>query len=345
MAPRVSRPASHCLDSSSSPHSSSWQSLTTAIQLPQYDEAPEAVQHSYPEVHYPPNAPETVTSSEGPTSPDGLYKHEHGHLYAAYPSSPSYSHNVPLSSTFGYDQASGYGPGTTPTQSDDKKRRLICGCQLVVLVLSVIVAMLSVAVIGFAAGTGIAASKASRAESELAAVSAALANATGPPNPLDFSKIDHGCSKSPLGVTGTTYTTSCKLPRPSKHRLQFTPRFGSVTNGNFAVFGKKRYTIYCNSNAPNVPVMNLFVGTFDDCIDACASWSMFAPKLLSDPASNSNASCAGVSFIPYWTNRTTAIIGKAPGNCYLKPGPLNRTVLQSPDIGGESVHAALLADN
>ncbi|KAJ1333241.1 hypothetical protein MN608_03231 [Microdochium nivale] len=278
---------------------------------PRYDEAPEAVQHSYPEVHYPPNAPETVASSDGLTSPDGHYKHDHSHLYAAYPSSPSYSHNVPLSTT------SGYGPGTTTMQNEGKKRRLICGCQLVVFVLSVIVAMLSVAVIGFAAGTGIAASKASHAESELAAVSAALANATGPPDPLDFSKIDHGCSKNPLGVTGTTYTTS--------------------------FFGKKSYTIYCNANAPNVPVMNLFVGTFDDCIDACASWSMFAPQLLSDPASNSNTTCVGVSFIPYWTNRTIAIAGTAPGNCYLKPGPLNRTVLLSPDIGRQAVHAAILA--
>ncbi|KXJ86202.1 hypothetical protein Micbo1qcDRAFT_237129 [Microdochium bolleyi] len=286
---------------------------------PRYDEAPEAVPHTYPEVHYPPTAPETVVSGGGPASPGGLYKPEHAPFYTGYPSSPSYSHNVPPSATFGYDQGSSYGPGTAGTRNSGKPGRQLFGCQFIVFVLSAIVAILSIAVIGLAAGTGIATNKASRAESELASVSAALAQATAPPDPSDFSKIDKGCSKNAGAVTGTTYTS--------------------------AFFGKTSYKIYCNANAPNPPVMNLFVGNFDDCIDACASWSEFAPKIANNTSANNNATCAGVSFIPLWTNRTIAIDGFAPGNCYLKPGPLNRTSLLSPNIGGDAVHAALLVND
>lgn len=88
--------------------------------------------------------------------------------------------------------------------------------------------------------------------------------------------------------------------------------------------------------------MGLFVGNFDDCIDACASWTMSVPKLTANNSTTNSTStrCAAVSFIPYWTNRTIAIKGTAPGNCYLKPGPQGG--LDAPNIGGQAVHAALL---
>ncbi|KAH7031393.1 uncharacterized protein B0I36DRAFT_323834 [Microdochium trichocladiopsis] len=282
---------------------------------PRYDEAPEAVPHNYPEVHHPPSAPETVTYSEAPTSPVGYFKPEHGTLYSGYPSSPAFSPNVAPSSTFGYNQASTYGHSTTPPP-DTKQRRYPFGCQLIVFVLSVIIAILSVAVIGLAAGTGIASSRANQAESALASASAALAQATAPPDPLDFSKIDKGCSLHPGTVTGTTYTST--------------------------FFGLANFRISCNANAPNAPLIGLFVGNFDDCIDACASWSITVPKLSGNSTSNSTTVCAGVSFIPYWTNRTIATKGTAPGNCYLKPGPQASGDLESPNIGGQAVHAAQL---
>lgn len=102
-----------------------------------------------------------------------------------------------------------------------------------------------------------------------------------------------------------------------------------------AVFNKVTFTMFCNSNAPNAPLMSLFTANFNNCMDACASFSS------SEAGFNGNATCAGVSFIPLWTTRSGAVEGKAPGNCYLKPGPQNRTALETPNIGTEC-HAAIL---
>lgn len=89
--------------------------------------------------------------------------------------------------------------------------------------------------------------------------------------------------------------------------------------------------------------MSLFVGNFDDCMDACAFYTYYTPSdYSSNTTSNNNATCAGVSYIPAWTNRTFAVDGDAPGNCYLKPGPQNQTALNNPNIGGSAVHAAIL---
>jgi len=279
---------------------------------PRYDEAPEAIPHVYPEVHHPPNHLEAVTPSEPPVSPYGHYKHEQSTLYSAYPSSPSHSPNAAPSTTYG-----GYGQAPTPVP-DIRQRRYPFGCQLIVLVLSVIIAILSIAVIGLAAGTGIASSRANQAQSDLAAASAALAQTNSTIDPNDFSKIDRGCSVNPTKVTGSTYTSS--------------------------FFGNAKFTIWCNANAPNPPLMGLFVGNFDDCIDACASWTLSVPKLTPNNSTTNSTStrCAAVSFIPYWTNRTIAK-GTAPGNCYLKPdSPVSLDNLEVPNIGGQAVHAAVL---
>nr|UOS85817.1 hypothetical protein [Hypoxylon rubiginosum] len=134
--------------------------------------------------------------------------------------------------------------------------------------------------------------------------------------PTGFSDVDKGCSTNSAGVTGSTYTS------------QF--------------FNRPTYRIYCNSDAPNTPLSSLFVGNFDDCIDACASYSFYIPLDFSSNRTSGNATCAGVSYIPAWTNRTFAFDGDAPGNCYLKPGPQNQTALNNPNIGGSAVHAAIL---
>jgi hypothetical protein len=84
----------------------------------------------------------------------------------------------------------------------------------------------------------------------------------------------------------------------------------------------------------------MWVGNFDDCMDACASYSANIPIAFSN-GSAINQTCAAVSFVPAWTNRTFADAGGAPGNCYLKPGPQNKTALFSPTVGSE-VHAAIL---
>ncbi|KAI0106194.1 hypothetical protein GGR51DRAFT_518200 [Nemania sp. FL0031] len=127
--------------------------------------------------------------------------------------------------------------------------------------------------------------------------------------------IDRGCSSNPDAVTATRYTS--------------------------AFFDRSTYTIYCNNDAPNPPLQSLFVGNFDDCIDACASYSTYTSGNFPNVTSG-NFTCSGVSFIPDWTNRTTALQFNAPGNCYLKPGPQNSTALTHPNSDGPAVHAAIL---
>jgi len=108
------------------------------------------------------------------------------------------------------------------------------------------------------------------------------------------------------------------------------------------VFDSPTYTIYCNKDASNSPLMSLFTADFNSCMDACASWSLYEPGVLGN-SSSVNATCTGVSFIPLWTSRSSALQGGAPGNCYLKPGtqPSN---LNTPNIGTEC-HAAVLNEN
>jgi hypothetical protein len=107
-------------------------------------------------------------------------------------------------------------------------------------------------------------------------------------------------------------------------------------------FNRPTFKIYCNSDAPNPPLQTLFVGNFDDCIDACASYTTFTAGNFPKLSSNANFTCSGVSFIPSWTNRTYALINNAPGNCYLKPGRQNATALTHPNADSIAVHAAIL---
>ncbi|KAI1470334.1 uncharacterized protein F4812DRAFT_417107 [Daldinia caldariorum] len=283
---------------------------------PRYDEAPELIPQNFPEVHHPPAVPEVATTYGQPTPATLNIKPEE-----STNSSLGYTGFAPVEnpppSTYTYDYQTGYGP-TIPSEHGKAPQRIL-GCSALVFILSIIIALLSTAVIGLAAGTGVEASRANDAEARLAALGAspATVTVTAPaPTSTNPSTIDRGCSTNSGGVTGTTYESQ--------------------------YFNNPTFKIYCNSDAPNDPLISLFVGNFDDCIDACASYSFYVP---SDFVSNStlrNATCSAVSFIPAWTNRTFALDGDAPGNCYLKPGPQNQTALNNPNIGGSAVHAAIL---
>lgn len=78
-------------------------------------------------------------------------------------------------------------------------------------------------------------------------------------------------------------------------------------------------------------------------MDACSSYTDFMTSNFPN-ATAASTTCAGVSFIPAWTNRTFAIEGKTPGNCYLKGGPQNRTALTDPNNGSET-HAAIVTSS
>ncbi|KAI1460287.1 hypothetical protein F4805DRAFT_388865 [Annulohypoxylon moriforme] len=279
-----------------------------------YDEAPELAPHNFPEVHHPPSVPE-VAQLRAPASP---IKPEE----STNPSTINAGYAVPFEnpspSPYAYDVQSGYGH--IPPSEQGRAQRQIWGCSLLVFTLSVIIAILSAAVIGLAAGTGVEANRANSAEARLASMTGSPTTVTvsAPTSTSsDFSNVDKGCSTNSASVTGTTYAS------------QF--------------FNRPSFKIYCNSDAPNNPLSSLFVGNFDDCMDACASYSFYIPSDFTNITRSNNATCAGVSYIPAWTNRTFALEGNAPGNCYLKPGPQNQTALNNPNIGGSAVHAAILS--
>lgn len=121
------------------------------------------------------------------------------------------------------------GPGSTA--SGNKRRGGICGCTTIVFVLSVIIAILSAAVIGLAAGTGVAASNYNDANSKLEAMSSSYSSlqnaaATGTTTATasgasststSYSNITNGCSDEDGIGNEDTYTPSCKMffcPKP-----------------------------------------------------------------------------------------------------------------------------------
>ncbi|KAI1161095.1 hypothetical protein F5B18DRAFT_629899 [Nemania serpens] len=267
-----------------------------------WSDAPEVAPHqNLPEVYYP-AAPVPVAQ----------YRREN---FASIPLKPFNSSND--AATFVQSPSDSY-PGTYITQNYDNESirdavppaeqskepsKRLCSSLNIVSILTAIIAFLLIAVIGLAAGTGVLNNRVKAAELKLAVPA------------KDTTIIDRGCSANPDSVTATQYTS------------QF--------------FGKLTYTIFCNSDAPNPPLQSLFAGNFDDCIDACASYSVYTAGNFPNTKSG-NFTCSGVSFIPDWANRTTAVEVNAPGNCYLKPGPQNSTALTHPSSGGPKVHAAIL---
>ncbi|KAK8105512.1 hypothetical protein PG999_008871 [Apiospora kogelbergensis] len=73
-------------------------------------------------------------------------------------------------------------------------------------------------------------------------------------------------------------------------------------------------------------------------------YTKYTPGNFANTTANGNKTCSGVSFVPGWTDRKTALEGQAPGNCYLKPGPQNKTGLQVPNNGQET-HSAFRLDD
>jgi hypothetical protein len=123
-------------------------------------------------------------------------------------SSPFSAHSEPLAAAT--DEQRGKQPPPGPG-------RTVCGCSLLVLILSCIIALLSAAVIGLAAATGVEAQRASSAQSSLAALNASAATATAgaAPSPTPTQVIDDGCSEDPASADKSSYTSFyCESLRP-----------------------------------------------------------------------------------------------------------------------------------
>ncbi|KAK3905717.1 hypothetical protein C8A05DRAFT_30466 [Staphylotrichum tortipilum] len=270
--------------------------------LPQYPQYPQ-----YPSKPYPP--PPTAAHEPFSAAPSASSTYD-SHTFHSPPS----SYAIPLTSTKSASQ---------PRRLSLAGRTTICGCGLLVFILSCIIALLSAAVIALAATTGVQVQRANNAAAALNATATATAPAA---SATATAAIDGGCGANPGTVNKSVYTSFALLNSAQK------------------------FTRFCNRDAPSPPLLSLFTADFSTCIDACAGYTHYVPSSFPLPPSNStntnsttnaidsngwsrNTTCTAVSFIPAWTNKGMATAGGAPGNCYLKGGPQNETGLTVPDIG------------
>ncbi|KAM7206891.1 hypothetical protein V8F20_002597 [Naviculisporaceae sp. PSN 640] len=301
-----------------------------------------------PELAYYPN--------HDPYQPPNQYPHnQHPYptqVYHSYPTLPKpddpYGSQIPLTtiapgSPYAFSPnsqtavLSQSGTATGPHNDDSRHQKRILGCSRVVFLLSSAIVILFAAVIGLAAATGVENIRANDSEKRAAALSASLAAAEAVaasataaagtatvtvtvdsnPSATSFPVLTNGCSDDPEGTTGKNYTS-------------------------FGLLGSQTFTMACGKDTIHDPLLGLFVSNFQTCMDACTSYSKYVPGTFDLPR-NVNSTCGAVSFIPLWTNREMAFEGGAPGNCYLKPGPMVLADLRTANIGTEC-HSAVLVD-
>jgi hypothetical protein len=126
---------------------------------------------------------------------------------------PKPEHTAAPSTYGGQTVSSPYSPPAQPAATQPETKtiavRTICGCSLLVFILSCMVALLSAAVIGLAAATGIESQRASSAASSLAALTASATTTSSGPSATGvvISLIDDGCSTNASAVNKTLYTS------------------------------------------------------------------------------------------------------------------------------------------
>jgi hypothetical protein len=209
----------------------------------QHDDYPEvAVGHDLPEAYVQHPPPETVWSPQPSIAPTYVSQPASAYPHNAYgqngqytdavkPSTPG-GPGVPAGGVVSHDaQYAAPGSGTTEQEKGAPPAAAaatVCGISLVLL-LSIIIAILSAAVIGLAAGTGVAANNYNNAKSQVRQLSASLAlaqakatptssgsSSTSTSTPTDWNSITNGCSDNPGDVNGTKYTSECKFDSPSR---------------------------------------------------------------------------------------------------------------------------------
>ncbi|KAI6376159.1 hypothetical protein MCOR25_002797 [Pyricularia grisea] len=300
----------------------------------QYSDAPEPISPSYPEVVPTPQHQASTWQASSQHQPG--YINDGSAPVTSKPgqpwSSPQTSYNVAHGSDRGYDSHNGTYAGSTMVFNQDKthtelpaaetsKKKILCGCPVIVFVLSVIIAILIGAVVGLAAGTGVQTARVNEANDKVQDLQAQMASISFPtgtgssPAATTTAAIDNGCSSNPSAVNGKEYTA-------------------------FELLGSTNFTMRCGKDV-NAPVlMSLLVSDFNTCMDSCSSWSMYAPRMF---GKSENTTCTGVSFIPLWTAKSDALKGGAPGNCYLKKNA-STSSFQTGNIG-TPVHGAVVASS
>ncbi|KAI0543365.1 hypothetical protein F4679DRAFT_569105 [Xylaria curta] len=156
-----------------------------------WHDAPEVVTNSFPEVYYPKSASVDPNRREDFSSIP-LKSFNPFDDRATPIDAPKSSYAGAIKSIQNYD-AQSTRDVLPPVERPREALRRFRGCSVLVLALSAIIAILSVAVIGLAAGTGIQTSRTREAESKLAAY---------------LSTIDLGCAADPDSAAGTRYTSN-----------------------------------------------------------------------------------------------------------------------------------------
>lgn len=195
--------------------------LTEMDWKPEHHDAPELAQSSFPEA----------------VPPQQQYQYNQGQYQQPYQPYPVQNATIkpedgqvpgsaPFSAYSGSQLTSPAVAGAVPAAQGGaaKRKGTVCGCSVLEFVLCTIIALLSAAVIGLAAGTGVEANRANTAEDREAQLRSSLASATAASSGTgtatttsstatgtSFSDLDDDCSSNASGVTGTAYDAfSCE---------------------------------------------------------------------------------------------------------------------------------------
>lgn len=160
--------------------------------------------------HHAQQAPEVVSHSSYPE----VVSNAHHHQYQQYPKPEGGPYSTYSASQLDQLSPRPYHSAAAIPSGGGTRKGGLCGCGVLVTVLSAIIALLLAAVVGLAAGTGVEANRASKAEARLASATATTTWVAGPTNTA-WAPIDRNCSVNADGISGTTYDVfSCMSTRP-----------------------------------------------------------------------------------------------------------------------------------
>ncbi|KAI9851398.1 MAG: hypothetical protein M1838_003749 [Thelocarpon superellum] len=186
----------------------------------------------------------------------------------------------------------GYGP-TSP------QPRRVCGLRLPTFILSV--ALIFVIILAAAVGGGVGGSEAAKENNNSNSATATVTvTATS-------------------AAPGATRTAAAGQLKATSNCTSLGSNYVSLLEGGWA------FDLLCNTDYVGIDMFGVTVFTFQDCMNACASYNRY----------NGTDACVGVSYVPEWASYTV----KPGGDCFLKS---QLPAANSPPGNGLSVDSAKL---
>ncbi len=131
----------------------------------------------------------------------------------------------------------------------------------------------------------------------------------------------NGCATTCTTPTATaTFDDACST---NSSETAYTVPFGN----------RDTFVLFCNKDLGPSDIYAVTTPTFKTCMDACSNYR--------GSYATGNLTCAGVSFVPAWVNRTKAAETGSIGSCFLKHGPFSEANLTKPRDGLGPMHSAL----